>query len=70
MDLTDLNYLKYSDPELIVRECLQTDNPNEELTHCAMALIIFGKKELSDKLRAVAPKFGLEVGKVITETRY
>ena len=70
-ELTRLTHLKYElHPELIVQECLDTSDPIEELCQSAMALVVFGKRELATLLLELAPRYGLEVPFFEMETRF
>jgi hypothetical protein len=62
LDLTRLTNLKYQkNPGLIIEECLETDDPVDEILHSAMALGTFGFRELAGELLELAPKYGLDL---------
>lgn len=62
LDLTRLTNLKYQkNPGLIIEECLEKDDPVNEILQSAMALGIFGFRELAGELLELAPRYGLNL---------
>lgn len=69
MDLTRLTELKYqTNPDLIIQECLEADDPTEEIKHSMMALATFGLSSTAVRLERLLPKYGIELDWIVMET--
>lgn len=70
-NLGRLTNLKYrSNPDLIIQEALETPDPAEELAQSIMTLIVLDKADLANRVKYLAPKYGLEIDFINVETKY
>lgn len=67
----DFCSLKYqAKPQLVVEECLKSDDATNEVTFAIFALAVSGHKSMAEKVMDMCPKYGINIDFVEVETRY
>jgi len=71
MNLCNLTHLKYQlKPNLIIEECLKSDDPTEEVKDCLMALNVFGLSFLANKVIDLLSSYGLKIDCIVMDTYF